>query len=354
MKLKDASDDSGSFPTILLQKSTKPLILPLMPQNRNHLFSKNLRSKHDEIYSVDASRRKLRARIADLWQTSRQNQKLCKKDFIKQNMQIVTNLNRLNQIKELDPFSRKVLFDNYLKTFTRVGLCQKQKKILFAKSMQAQGKTEQSDQFLTSCPTSKLWPKRHLHRKNCEKEYSAHSKKHQNHRKARAAPIKAASKSKTKSYVIRSKISTKHKEEAMAKTCRSMGQTPRNLFKRDFSRIHVKLKPIQIESDEALAGLERKQKFSQENEFESLVERSFQKAEKKRSIEQLENVVNGQSEAGFETHVVDSSNPVTLNCDLKKILHSYQDRLKALKTKSNYVDKHKAKLGKLLERCVLV
>lgn len=321
---------------------------PLIPQNNFHTFSKNLRTRHEHIYSVDTSKRKLKAKIAELWETSRQNQKLSKKNFIKQNMQIVSNLNRLNQIKELDPFSRKLLFDNYLKTCMRGGLGPKQKQDLFAQSMRSKGKTEESDQFLTSCPTSELWPKRRSHRKNFLRKTHGQTGRFNSLRKTRAVAIKTANKTQTKSYVIKTKIPAKIQTDEVAKTCRSMGRTHGKQSKVGF--LSTKLKTSRFDCVSVATDLERQSMLKQENEFERVVARSLQQGEKRRSLEHLENIVIGRDEGGIEKHVLDSSNPVALNCGLKKLLLSYQDRLKALKTKRNYTDKHKAKLGRILGR----
>lgn len=78
-----------------------------------------------------------------------------------------------------------------------------------------------------------------------------------------------------------------------------------------------------------------------------MVAKSFQKMEKVRTIDRLERVMGGDPPDSADLSVSDSRDPVSLNCELKKILNSLVDRMRTLRTRRNYMDRHAAKLARV-------
>ena len=356
MKLQNPNSNTSSFPTILLQKSTKPLTNPILKNNSYHMLSKSIKSKRKLIYNENNPKQKMTKRIFNLWKTSRTSHKLSKKDFIKQNKQIVANLNNLNHVKELDYFSRKMLFDNYLKTYLRAGLTQKQKRNMFSDYMKAKGKQDESDRFLLSCQRSRL-EKEINKRKKKSCSITKKTKKgrfystRQGHHVILSKKPKSFTLVKNKSTGRVVKRSTSKKLKVV--TSRPKGMTPKNYVTDHpvgFSPFNLRFKKIDFSRDNIFTQhSDPKSKESHEEEFEYMVANSFQKMKKVQAIDRLENIMNGNQHESTELLTLDSTNPVVLNCDLKKILNFYKQKLKGMKTKYNYMEKHNGKLNKVFE-----
>jgi len=327
------------------------------------MLSKSLKSKRKLIYNENNPKQKMTKRIFNLWKTSRDDHKINKKDFIKQNKQIVANLNNLNQIKELDYFSRKMLFDNYLKTYLRAGLTQKQKRNMFSDYMRSRGKQDESDKFLLSCQRSKIMKDiQRKQKKSCSISRKTKKGRYYSTGKGQRVFIKRTVKSKNKSFTItknkstgklRSKSKRGKSKKLKVITSRSKGLTPKNCLTEKqigFSPFNLKFKKIQFNRKNILLKTDdQTSKDGHEEEFEYMVANSFQKMRKVQTIDRLENIMKGGQIDTMDLQTLDSSNPVVLNCDLKKILNFYKQKLKALKTKYNYMEKHNSKLNKVFE-----
>jgi hypothetical protein len=171
--------------------------------------------------------------------------------------------------------------------------------------------------------------------------------------------IKKNLKPKTKSFtLVKNKSTGKMLKKKTSKklkviTSRSKGMTPRNCLTEKqigFSPFNLKFKKIQFSKNNIfIEKTDPASKESHEEEFEYMVANSFQKMRKVQTIDRLESIMNGNQKESMDFQTLDSSNPVVLNCDLKKILNFYKEKLKALKTKYNYMEKHNSKLNKVFE-----
>ena len=355
MRVRQHPSNTSSFPTILLQKTTKPMPMPLLHQNSYHMLSKSIKSKRNQLYNENFQKqKKMTNRIFALWKSSRENHQVSKKDFIKQNKKMVANLNNMNQIKELDYFSRKVLFDNYLKTYLRPGLSEKQKMNMFSNYMRAQGKQEQSDLFLDSCNRKK---RRKIRRRDLSVKTNIREKKNAALRNPLTAKNRSLPKRKLRSFTIgKGKLKNKKKAKSTrllkVKTSKSQGFTPKSRKNKnlEISPFNLKFKKINFDKTDIFEGQGTARTMGKgnracEEEFEYLVANSFKNSKKIKTIDRLENIMEGKVSDSLDLHRLDTRNPVVLNCDLKKVLNFYKDKLRALKTKSNYIEKHILSFG---------
>jgi hypothetical protein len=236
---------------------------------------------------------------------------------------------------------------------------------MFSNHLRAQGKHEESEMFMDSYHRNKSSKKKS--KRVVKRNLSVKTNLKQGNYFSLRNPTsydknRSASKKKLKSFTIRKNKSRSKKKKAKSskplkvKTSKLKFSTPKN-YKMDISPFNLKYKKINFSKNNILTNASEmceaemaKNNKNYDQEFEYLVANSFKNSKKIKTIDRLENIMNGKLCEKLDMQSLNTSSPVLLNCDLKKMLNFYQEKLKALKTKAIYIEKHNGKLSKIFEK----
>lgn len=328
------------------QKSNNNLLL----NNKYYKLSKGLKENKDNLkFKNLPEQHHYNKRLLNFIK-QKHKEKHIKANFIQKNKQFVQKLNNINSFKKLDYFSRKVLFDNYLKRYLSPDK-QKQKKGMFGD----------------------LEP---LNKKNFRKGSLTERNFHSSHKKSRQNTFKSSKKSMPRLFCSNSFKSNKklfsktpQMKNSKSKKLEKL-QSAKSIFKpldtvtpsskylkktpkMDMSPFNVRFKKVFFDKNNLNEILNLKSNNSPQGliNYNKILAESFSNPKNLKVISLIENILEGNEDSMLkQKEEIFSSTSTSANVDLLKYFNKFSENYKALNTKKSYVLKYKKRLNDLIEK----